>query len=360
MAQDSGLPFQASRSRSSRFSKDHNDRIHTLLPPFRDTQLATNAASSSNVPLLASSAPCASSLLCLTTSASTSQPSKSSPPTIQVLTLSFCGEEFKYDLDTLENDPKPILELLKATESERGTWITVGAHYRRSGNAIAAIAVVESLIMFMTAQGLPESDLKPAFLLLSGCETDLAKRLKAEQPIDAESHYKRSQALLQKVYGSEENRYSQVSLPAPQSTICSPANNATPKQAPRRLRLECDIQLLLKEKDEQSSLLADVRAAKRKLEDDLAYECNGRRRLLRDYDDLQKELAMARKMETYALGQVKREVDARRQAEEMARTEKKLRMELQSLFEACTTAPFGEIVNTIRSEKTPLFVPPSA
>ncbi|KAG6842160.1 hypothetical protein C0991_001653 [Blastosporella zonata] len=348
--------FSPTRSRRSQFSKDSSDPPDALLPPFRDTELAPNAASSSSVPLFAPSDPSAPSrCLSYPTSVSLQSP-KCLPSSVHTLSISFCGEDFTYDLDTLENDPTPIIELLKATDSERGTWMMVAAHYRRSGNANAAIPVVKSLIALLTAQGLPESDLKPAYLLLSGCEIDLAKRVKAAKPDDAEEHYKRSQNLLQKVYGSQEAHTSQLSPTStilqtlPRSIVYNAADDdIMPRQESQwKLRLEREIQSLLKEKDEEGALLTDIRAAKRKLEDDLAYECNGRRRLLRDYDDLQKELATARKMENYALSQVKREVDARRKAEEMARTEKGLRMELQSLFEQCPT-PLGEIAaNTMK------------
>lgn len=62
------------------------------------------------------------------------------------LSLSFCGEDITCDLKTLEPDPKFIIELLKTTDSECGSWMTVGAHYRRSGNFEAAIAVIKSMI----------------------------------------------------------------------------------------------------------------------------------------------------------------------------------------------------------------------
>ncbi|KAG6918704.1 hypothetical protein DXG01_012189 [Tephrocybe rancida] len=356
---DLGTSILASKTRQSRFSKEPSDSPYALLPPFHDVQLASNAASSLNAPLLAPP----DSYTSVPTSLTPSQSTKGVPSATQLLTFNFCGEDFSYDLDTLENDPKPIIELLKATESERGTWMMVGAHYRRSGNADAAICVIESLITLMTTQGLPERDIIPAYLLLAGCETDLAKRVKVDKPSDADEHYKRAQILLQKVYGPRATHLSQrspsASLPRPlrqeanQFPPYKSLNNITPRQEPsQKLRLECEMQSLLKEKKEQIALLAEIRAAKRKLEDDLAYEGTSRRRLLRDYDDLQKELATARKMENYALGQVKREVDARRKAEEMARTEKGMRLELQTLFEQCTTVPgpFGDIANTMNPE----------
>lgn len=60
--------------------------------------------------------------------------------------MTLCGELISYDLETLEDDPRAIVDLLKATSSERDKWITVGCHYRRKGNFTAAISVVSTMI----------------------------------------------------------------------------------------------------------------------------------------------------------------------------------------------------------------------
>ncbi|KAG5722649.1 hypothetical protein E4T56_gene14474 [Termitomyces sp. T112] len=361
--QDSGSPSQPSRSPPNQLSKDSNDSSCTLLPAFYDNgkQLASNAAASSTVSLLIPSVPSASNRHSRPTSVPASPISASLSSSSHVICFSFCGEDFTYDLNSLEQDPKPVVELLKATESERGNWMMVGAHYRRIGNTRAAISVIETLISFMTAQGVAEGDLKPAFLLLSGCETDMAKRVKSVRPSDAEGHYQRSQRLLQKVYGtfaeSQQSRRVSISRPLhsvqPQQVPHSISINDTiPNEgSPINARLERELRSLRKERDEQSTLLAELRAAKRKLEDDFTYECRSRRRLLRDFDDLQKELGNARKAEDHALSQVKREVDARRKAEEVAWTEKGMRQELQHLFEQYTTTSLGEFINTMKSEE---------
>ncbi|KAG6858288.1 hypothetical protein C0993_006073, partial [Termitomyces sp. T159_Od127] len=81
-----------------------------------------------------------------------SRPSASNPVSANlsssnhVICFSFFGEDFTYDLNTLDKDPRSVIELLKATESERGNWMMVGAHYRRAGNPSAAISVMEALI----------------------------------------------------------------------------------------------------------------------------------------------------------------------------------------------------------------------
>ena len=60
--------------------------------------------------------------------------------------MSLCGEIITYDLDALEEDPRVIIHLLKATSSERGNWMTVGGQYRRKGNPSAALAVITAMI----------------------------------------------------------------------------------------------------------------------------------------------------------------------------------------------------------------------
>lgn len=206
----------------------------------------------------------------------------------------------------------------------------------------------------MTAQGMPESDLKPAYLLLSGCEIDLAKRVKLTKPRDADRHYQRSQHLLQKVYGTFQTPESKQS-----QDIHRPLHAVQSQEEKEGSRLERELRSLRKERNEQDTLLAELRAAKRKLEADFGYESRGRRRLLRDFDDLQKELAVARKTEKNALSQIKREVDARRKAEETARNEKGMRLELQRLCEQYTTTALGGLINAMKSEAMQLPVPPS-
>lgn len=63
-----------------------------------------------------------------------------------ILNLSFWGESITFDLKALEQDSRSIIELLKATAGERGSWMMVGAYYRRSGNVYAAISVIEAMI----------------------------------------------------------------------------------------------------------------------------------------------------------------------------------------------------------------------
>ena len=134
--------------------------------------------------------------------------------------LSICGQVVTYNLEELEDDPKTIIGLLKLVSSERGNWMIVAAHYRRNKNPAAALAVMtamvqgapcpyqyasvesESVHIVMKEHGVQEDDLKPAFLMLSGCETDLMKMTRSTDGALSEEHFKRSREWLQKVYGT--------------------------------------------------------------------------------------------------------------------------------------------------------------
>ncbi|KAF5380393.1 hypothetical protein D9615_004522 [Tricholomella constricta] len=371
--QDTGIFPQTLKSHRSRFSRCSSGTSNLLLPSIQSQHLASkdpetpsNPFSIATPTLDVSTLP----ILADVSSAPTSTAALKPLLPCHILSLTYGGEDFTYDLETLESNPQHIIELLKATLSERGSWMTVGAHYRRSENARAAISVMENMITVMSEQGFSEDGLKPAYLLLSGCETDLGRRAKAEKSTDAEEHYRKAQMWLQKVYGTFEAESSLMgeigvtsSTPRPSHAQYEPHSGRYPAtllipkytpmppgESPREIRLEREIESLLKERKENAVILAEIRAAKRKLEDDLAYECAGRRRLLRDYDDLQNDLAIARKMENYAVSQVKREVEARRKAEENARAEKGVRLEIQRLFEQGAAPRFAEMVNTIKTE----------
>lgn len=62
------------------------------------------------------------------------------------LVMTLCDELISYNLESLEDDPKAIMDLLKATASERDKWMIVGCHYRRKGNFKAAIVTVLTMI----------------------------------------------------------------------------------------------------------------------------------------------------------------------------------------------------------------------
>lgn len=170
----------------------------------------------------------------------------------------------------------------------------------------------------MTAHS-PDADMKPAFLLLSGCELDLSKA----GGTAAADHHKNAVQWLQKVYGSFEPTTTTakpimtiahsvpVGLPEkPQAQPCSlprePLTQAVPLRRP------------------QSP--SPPSSPKRKLEDDLTFERETRRKLERELAAMTKERDHARKLESFAQEQVKREVETRKRAEERVERERERRL----------------------------------
>ncbi|KAJ7783306.1 hypothetical protein B0H16DRAFT_1710098 [Mycena metata] len=260
--------------------------------------------------------------------------------------MRLCGENITLDLRCLAADPATVIELLKVTASERGNWLIVGAYYRRTGNPVGAIAVVTAMLEALKQFNIPEHELKPAFLLLSGCEADLGKLARSNSDPDKVSeHYSNAQQWLQKVYGASIPPLA----PSPPSADDSKRPRAnTPPRAPASLRsridttnapsaprlhptspnhrmLEREIQSLRERHQNNTNLISDMRVSKRKLEETVEIERDVRRRLQRELDEAMKHREEARRMEVLALAQMKREVDLRRRAEDQADDERQLR-----------------------------------
>jgi hypothetical protein len=68
------------------------------------------------------------------------------PPIQTVLLMTLRGQPISFDLYTLEDEPRLIIELLIATSSDRDKWMIVGAFYRRKGNIHAALTVVATMV----------------------------------------------------------------------------------------------------------------------------------------------------------------------------------------------------------------------
>src|SRR6267154_412055 len=68
------------------------------------------------------------------------------PPIQTVLLMTLRGQPISFDLHTLEDEPRLIIELLIATSSDRDKWMIVGAFYRRKGNIHAALTVVTTMV----------------------------------------------------------------------------------------------------------------------------------------------------------------------------------------------------------------------
>lgn len=63
-----------------------------------------------------------------------------------VIYLALFGEVITCDLKTLGSDPAAIIELLKVTQGETGSYVIVAAHYRRSSLPHSAKLVMEAML----------------------------------------------------------------------------------------------------------------------------------------------------------------------------------------------------------------------
>ncbi|KZT19053.1 hypothetical protein NEOLEDRAFT_75101 [Neolentinus lepideus HHB14362 ss-1] len=213
-------------------------------------------------------------------------PTPSSPHSPSAhITLALHGERISLDLNTLNNDPHPVVALLQTAQCGRESWMIVGGHYRMRGNPAAALVVTTAMIDVLTSAGVPERELKPAYLMLSGCHRDLAQRA-AQGSDEAAGHLAEAVRWLQKVYGRD--------APPLDPPVCRPT-----RTSPGRIRiLEREIACLRARLD-----------GARQLEDEVA-------RRDREVEELRGKLEAARRMEGLAMERVRREVEARRQAEE--------------------------------------------
>ncbi|KDQ57753.1 hypothetical protein JAAARDRAFT_194035 [Jaapia argillacea MUCL 33604] len=300
------------------------------------------------------------------------------------LNLTICGMSIPYDLDRLEDNPDPIIALLQTAGSGRDNWMVVGGHYRRLGNINAAMTVVATMVQFMTERGTHEWELKPAYLMLSTCQRDLGKRARTPEGEDSDAskeHFSRAVEYLQKVYGSDSpaldtlpsvppalprseslpiNRCHSLNgnshppvgpnpSPAPHTTFALlPPNSSTPAPNVGRTRiLEREIQCLRTRLETINTALTQTVKLKRLAESDLSSERAQRRKVERQLDDVERQLDVTKRMEGFALENVKREVEARRRAErELAERERNgeggKRAVLEGLAEMFGKAARGE------------------
>ncbi|KAJ7780536.1 hypothetical protein DFH07DRAFT_792626 [Mycena maculata] len=256
------------------------------------------------------------------------------------------GENISLDLSSLAGDPVTVIELLQVTASERANWLIVGAYYRRTGNPEGAKAVISAMLQALKQFNIPETDLKPAFLLLSGCEVDLGKiaRFKGEPADKISEHYSNAQKWLHKVYGdiaalpvseslSEDDPKTTRMATTPKApasirsridTSAPPALRSYPP-SPNQRMMDREMQSLRDRYTHSVSVISDMRASKRKLENSFEKERDVRRRLERDLDEVLRERDEARRMEARAVDQMKRETESRRRAEDMMEEERQLR-----------------------------------
>ncbi|KAF8897060.1 hypothetical protein CPB84DRAFT_1781459 [Gymnopilus junonius] len=240
------------------------------------------------------------------------------------ISMILCGEVITYDLKGIDSDPRVIIELLKVTKSERANYMVVAACYRRAGNPQSAKAVLLSMIdEFKKRDGIAKG-YQPVFLMLSGCEADLAKMAQTNNKdlSVVAGYHAAAKEWLQKVFGTTETKTiekmkSKVPEKHPLPTRPRAFSNSKPGPVfdAEKSRIEREVQSLRTRMANHTTHLFELRASKRKLEEDIVYERNLRRKLQRELENTEKERDAAKKMERYALIQVKQEVASRRNAE---------------------------------------------
>jgi predicted RNase H-like nuclease (RuvC/YqgF family) len=126
-------------------------------------------------------------------------------------------------------------------------------------------------------RGVSESELKPAYLFLAGCESDLIRLSKATKNQRAVSeHSAAAKMWLQKVFGKTDatkNHDKENRLPSfqgrPWLSQMAPLSD---NDRDNISRLKREIQFLRDQNAQQAQQLARLRSSKRKIEDDYHYE----------------------------------------------------------------------------------------
>ena len=201
--------------------------------------------------------------------------------------------------------------------------------------------------------GVTEEDMKPAFLMISACHGDQAKRTKDSLGLntpESTHHYQLSLKWLQKVYGSSlslqnrgstntsdttktfslskdtpsshvessYNRDGRFTLPPRPSFLPAARTLPTSPQSPRadRIRtLEHQVDILRQRNSRSEKLAAESEALKRRYEQELSHERSKRRKVQTELDEVSAELKATRRAEKYASDLAKRETELRRKAE---------------------------------------------
>ncbi|KAM5531867.1 hypothetical protein V8D89_014497 [Ganoderma adspersum] len=267
------------------------------------------------------------------------------------------GQPHGLQLDRLGLDE--VIATLKVTANGidgRAKWFTAGSDYYRSKDFLAAIAVLTAMIEVMLGNGLEESDLRPAILLLADSYRHLARKLggnsnNPEAIEDSKLLYAQSVELLCKVFGpcgipsmfrdsvlaATPTPTPVVGVPlGPSKSINTPAmsdnrmpptalsfgpcttSDRTPPASPSHGQvkiLQREVESLRDRHRHQQDTLSRERSTKRKLEDSLDSERHRRRRLEEDLKKASKSVVSARRGEEYALDQCRVEHETRRRAE---------------------------------------------
>ncbi|TDL26116.1 hypothetical protein BD410DRAFT_895544 [Rickenella mellea] len=327
-----------------------------------------------------------------------------------------CSETIWFDLETLEDDPSGIISTLKQAHDASGSWIMVGAHYRRAGMVDSALMVITSFLQEMGETDTRDSALKPAYLLLSRCYSDLAHKLLLKEGNESDavkSYREKAQEWIQRIYGNEECKAklgpltpSHLQCPArptpvasnpdsshsdkenkapPETTVSTkpapslpdrpksvrpaddhhpspssapPPNAPTTTNAARIKLLQTELQTLRDRQLTHATVLSEAKAAKRKAEDTAAEERSRRRKLQRRLEEVEAELEKRKESKEKARHGLRREGSARKPAEEKTQKDELLKSEQEESMPSKTARMvFGEIASLFsRAAQTPSLI----
>jgi hypothetical protein len=191
--------------------------------------------------------------------------------------------------------------------------------------------------------------MRPAFLMLSSCHTELWRQTRAPDGSETETsvaHFDKSRRWLQLVYGpmnpeTTSGDDSEVldtlspvsSTPRRTQDVPSAHKNATWDKTRRsRTNTERDLQLLRDRQVHHIEELARIREAKRRFENEAANERVTRRRLERTLRDLQTKLSKAQRRADDAHALVRMEANTRKRCEQAVAEEQAKRRVLEEHF----------------------------
>lgn len=249
------------------------------------------------------------------------------------------GQHITFNLEGLDVDPHSIIELLRSTSSDRDKWMIVGASYRRKGNTHAALTVVATMVQVLNDLGLKACELRPAFLMLSSCHTELWRRTRAQDGSETETsvaHLDMSRRWLQLVYGlgSEDSPDTLVAV----DNTSRHAHDVPPEHGDitlgniQRAYSIRDLRVL-RDSPLDAEDLANLRCAKRRLEDEIGSERATRRRLERTLHHLEAKVVQAQKRADDAHSLVRVEVKSRRRSEQAISEERAKRRTMEVSLE---------------------------
>jgi hypothetical protein len=187
--------------------------------------------------------------------------------------------------------------------------------------------------------GLKACELRPAFLMLSSCHTELWRRTRAQDGSETETsvaHLDMSRRWLQLVYGlgSEDSPDTLVAV----DNTSRHAHDVPPEHGDitlgniQRAYSIRDLRVL-RDSPLDAEDLANLRCAKRRLEDEIGSERATRRRLERTLHHLEAKVVQAQKRADDAHSLVRVEVKSRRRSEQAISEERAKRRTMEVSLE---------------------------